>query len=134
MRRLTAAVCLALLSTSALAAPDPARKQAERALFEQIVEIPTVSGRGQMPRLTKLLTAEFRKEGITNVIVKDHDKTQTLIARWPAAKPSGKKPILLMAHMDVVEADPKDWKYDPFTSGSLTDTISAAGQATIRRP
>jgi acetylornithine deacetylase/succinyl-diaminopimelate desuccinylase-like protein len=119
MRRLTAAACLALLSTSALAAPDPARKQAERALFEQIVEIPTVSGRGQMPRLTKLLTAEFRKAGITNVVVKDHDKTQTLIARWPAAKPSGKKPILLMAHMDVVEADPKDWKYDPFTFREL---------------
>ncbi len=114
MRRFAAA-CLLLLSGAAVAAPDPARRQAERALFEQIVEIPTVEGRGEMPRLTRLLTAEFRKAGITNVAIKDHDKTQTLIARWPAAKPSGKKPILLMAHMDVVAADPKDWKYDPFT-------------------
>jgi acetylornithine deacetylase/succinyl-diaminopimelate desuccinylase-like protein len=105
-----------LLASSALAqeAPD-ARRAAERALFEQIVEIPTVEGRGNMPKLTKLLTAEFRKAGITNVVVKDHDGTQTLIARWPAAKPSGRKPILLMAHMDVVEANPADWKYDPFT-------------------
>jgi len=109
------AACLLLTSTAVLAAPDPARRQAERDLFEKIVEIPTVEGRGQMPRLTSLLKAEFAKAGITNVVIKDHDKTQTLIARWPAAKPSGKKPILLMAHMDVVEADPKDWKFDPFT-------------------
>ncbi|MFC3711055.1 M20/M25/M40 family metallo-hydrolase [Sphingoaurantiacus capsulatus] len=104
-----------MLTTAAVAqeAPD-ARKAAERALFKQIVEIPTVEGRGNMPKLTKLLTAEFRKAGITNVVVKDHDNTQTLIARWPAAKPSGKKPILLMAHMDVVEANPADWKNDPF--------------------
>ena len=99
---------------AALAQPD-ARRAAERDLFEKVVEIPSVEGRGNMPKLTKLLTAEFRKAGITNIIVKDHDKTQTLIARWPAAKPSGKKPILLMAHMDVVEANPADWKHDPFT-------------------
>ena len=105
-----------LLSSSALAQEVPeAKAAAERALFKQIVEIPTVEGRGNMPKLTRLLTAEFRKAGITNVVVKDHDKTQTLIARWPAANPSGRKPILLMAHMDVVEANPADWKYDPFT-------------------
>ncbi len=104
----------AALATPAAAQSD-ARRQAERALFEKVVEIPTVEGRGQMPKLTALLTAEFRKAGITNVVVKDHDGTQTLIARWPAAKPTGKKPILLMAHMDVVDAKPSDWKNDPFT-------------------
>lgn len=108
---------LSLTVTTAAVAqtPSDANRAAERALFKQIVEIPTVEGRGNMPKLTKLLTAEFRKAGITNVVVKDHDNTQTLIARWPAAKPSGRKPILLMAHMDVVEANPADWKYDPFT-------------------
>ncbi len=100
-------------AATAQTAPD-ARRAAERDLFKKIVEVPTVEGRGQMPKLTRLLTGEFRKVGITNVVVKDHDNTQTLIARWPAAKPSGKKPILLMAHMDVVEANPADWKNDPF--------------------
>ncbi|UUR07808.1 M20/M25/M40 family metallo-hydrolase [Sphingomonas glaciei] len=47
-------------------------------------------------------------------VVKDHDDTQTLIARWKAPRPSGKKPILLMAHMDVVEAKSSDWKNPPF--------------------
>lgn len=108
-----------LLIAAVMAAPaagqTDARRAAERALFEKVIEIPTVAGRGQMPRLTALLNAEFRKAGITNVVVKEHDATQSLIARWPAAQPSGKKPILLMAHMDVVEADAADWKHDPFT-------------------
>jgi acetylornithine deacetylase/succinyl-diaminopimelate desuccinylase-like protein len=105
-----------LVAAPALAqTSDTARRGAERALFERIVEIPTVAGRtAEFKRLTALLTAEFRKAGITNLVVKDHDGTQTLIARWPAAKPSGKKPILLMAHMDVVEANPSDWKNPPF--------------------
>ncbi|MBA2771024.1 MAG: hypothetical protein H0U34_03260, partial [Sphingomonas sp.] len=106
----------ALLSTAAAAqtAPD-ARRAAERGLFEKIVEIPTVAGRtAEFRRLTTLLTSEFRQAGITNVVVKDHDNTQTLIARWPAARPSRKKPILQLAHMDVVEAKASDWQNPPF--------------------
>ncbi|MCE2828179.1 MAG: M20/M25/M40 family metallo-hydrolase [Sphingomonadales bacterium] len=110
----TMAALLAFATSQAFAAEAP-KRQEERELFAKIVEIPTVEGRtAEFGKLTELLTAEFRKAGITNVIVKDHDGTQTLIARWPAAKPSGKKPILLMAHMDVVEAKESDWKNPPF--------------------
>ncbi|HMS19465.1 M20/M25/M40 family metallo-hydrolase [uncultured Sphingorhabdus sp.] len=109
---------LALLGTTLACSPvlaQDAKRLAERDLFAKIVEIPTVEGRtAEFKKLTTLLTGEFRKAGITNVVVQDHDRTQTLIARWPAAKPSGKKPILLMAHMDVVEAKDSDWKYPPF--------------------
>ena len=108
-----------LLAAAAVSAPAAAqtdtRRAAERDLFEKVVEIPTVAGRtAEFARLTTLLKAEFGKAGITNVVIKDHDGTQTLIARWPAAKPSGKKPILLMAHMDVVEAKASDWRNPPF--------------------
>ena len=106
---------LLALTTAANAQATSAQKAAERDLFAKIVEIPTVEGQpAEFKKLTSLLTSEFRKGGITNVIVKDHDNTQTLIARWPAARPSGKKPILLMAHMDVVAAKASDWKYPPF--------------------
>ena len=107
---------LAAASAITIAAPVAAQNRAaERALFEKIVEIPTVDGRtAEFRKLTTLLKSEFAKAGIANVVVKDHDNTQTLIARWPAAKPSGKKPILLMAHMDVVEAKAADWKNPPF--------------------
>jgi acetylornithine deacetylase/succinyl-diaminopimelate desuccinylase-like protein len=106
---------LLALTTTANAQAQSTQQAAERDLFAKIVEIPTVDGQpAEFKKLTALLSAEFRKAGITNVIVKDHDNTQTLIARWPATKPSGKKPILLMAHMDVVAAKASDWKYPPF--------------------
>jgi acetylornithine deacetylase/succinyl-diaminopimelate desuccinylase-like protein len=108
-----------LLTSLLLAAAQPApaentNRAAERALFEKIVEIPTVAGRtAEFRKLTALLSAEFRKVGMTSVI-KDHDGAQTLIARWKAKRPSGAKPILLMAHMDVVEAKASDWQNPPF--------------------
>ena len=37
-----------------------------------------------------------------------------LVARYPGADPS-KKPIVIIDHMDVVEAKPADWTRDPFT-------------------
>ncbi|HVH50011.1 MAG TPA: M20/M25/M40 family metallo-hydrolase [Sphingomicrobium sp.] len=116
MRLLLAASLLAASSPAlAQARPDSGRRAEERALFEKIIEIPTVEGRtAEFKRLTALLTGEFRKAGITNVIVKDHDGTQTLIARWPATRPSGKKPVMLLAHMDVVEAKASDWQNPPF--------------------
>jgi acetylornithine deacetylase/succinyl-diaminopimelate desuccinylase-like protein len=114
MKRLLA-LSAALLALAPLHAQDDAKRSSEKQLFAKIVEIPSVAGRtAEFKKLTALLTAEFRKAGINNVVVKDHDGTQTLIARWPAAKPSGKKPILLMAHMDVVEAKESDWKNPPF--------------------
>ena len=96
-----------------------ARAQAERDLFEKAVEIPTVQFRGEMPRLVRLLSAEFRKAGLSDITVKDHegrpgDKTQTMIVRW-RAKNATRAPIVVMAHMDVVDAKPADWKHDPFT-------------------
>lgn len=115
MRWIVAFLSLSISTAAVAQADDPARRAAERALFEKIVETPTVAGRtAEFKKLTALLKDEFRKAGISNVVVKDHDATQTLIARWPAAKTSGKKPILLMAHMDVVEANPADWKSPPF--------------------
>ena len=103
-----------LLAAAQPAAATPPNRAAERALFKQVVEAQTVAGKpAEFRKLTALLTAEFRKAGMTT-IVKDHDNTQTLIARWKAPKPSGRKPILLMAHMDVVEAKAADWKNPPF--------------------
>ncbi len=117
MRLLLAA---SLLATAAPIAAQPldARAKAERDLFEKVVEVPTVQFRGEMPRLVKLLSAEFRRAGLTDITVKDHegragDKTQTMVVRW-RAKNATAKPIVLMAHMDVVEAKASDWKNPPF--------------------
>ncbi len=109
---MAAAVGLACFSSAAFGQAD-ARRATERELLKRAVEIPTVKGRGQMDEMTAMLSAELRKAGVSEITIKKHGDTETLIARKRAAKP-GKKPILLMAHMDVVEAKAADWKHDPF--------------------
>lgn len=86
-----------------------------RDLFREIVEIPSVTHRtGEVKRLVSTLRARFEKAGI-EVTVKDHDGTQSMIVRWRAAGRPAQKPVLLLGHLDVVDAKREDWPRDPFT-------------------
>ncbi len=127
--RLALALILAATAAPLAAAPnpltiptklDPAWQARTRDLFKQVIEIPTVKGRGEVPRMVALLADQFKAAGIPaadiNIMPYEAlpgDKTAALIVRWRAAKAT-KKPILVLGHMDVVEAKRADWKYDPF--------------------
>ena len=70
--------------------------------------------------MAELLAAQFRAAGFPAQDVRimpyeglPDDKTAALIVRWRATAPA-KKPILILGHMDVVEAKREDWKFDPF--------------------
>jgi acetylornithine deacetylase/succinyl-diaminopimelate desuccinylase-like protein len=112
----------AVAQTAAPAAPDRWHAKA-REIYTRAVNTATVQGRGQVPALAAYLQEQFRAGGLTDVtvhpydVVRPDDHTAALIMRWPAARPSGRKAILLMAHMDVVEARREDWSRDPFTLG-----------------
>jgi acetylornithine deacetylase/succinyl-diaminopimelate desuccinylase-like protein len=122
--RLAFAFAAAFLSTGALAADPPAsdRWHAKAVeIFRHAIEIPTVAGRGKVPELAQYLADEYKAAGWSDadIHVLPYDPTPdnhtaAFIARWPAARPAGRKPILLMAHMDVVEARREDWSMDPF--------------------
>ena len=99
---------------------DPAWQAKTRDLLKQVVEIPTVHHRGEVPRMAELLAARFRAAGFPteDIRIMPHeglpgDKTATLIVRWRAVNPT-KKPMLILGHMDVVEAKREEWKFDPF--------------------
>ena len=127
--RLALVLILVAAAVPSLAAPnpltiptklDPAWQAKTRALFEQVIEIPTVKGRGEVPRMAALLADQFKAAGIpaSDIQVMPYealpgDKTAALIVRWRSAKAT-KKPILILGHMDVVEAKRADWKFDPF--------------------
>lgn len=120
---------LAGLSAAAIAAPNPVTQPTKlepkwqaktRVLYETSVEIPTVAGRGEMRKQADFLAGELKTAGFPAEDIRimpyeggPADKTVALIARWRADKATA-KPILLMAHMDVVEAKREDWKQDPF--------------------
>ena len=118
-----AAATPAAAQTSPVAQPsklDAAWQSRTRALFEQVIEIPTVAKRNEMPRMAKLIAGQLRAAGIPerDIRIMPHegipgDKTVTLIARWRAERPTA-KPMLVLGHMDVVEAKRADWSFDPF--------------------
>jgi len=122
-----ALLAAALLSTAALAAAQtPVQTDMRttdrwhakaREIYERAISFQTVQGRNQSPELAAYLQEQFRAGGLTGVTIHPHDDTAALVLRWPAARPSGRKAILLLAHMDVVEARREDWSRDPFTLG-----------------
>ena len=100
----------------------PAWEQQARDIYKTAVEIPTVAGRGQMPKLAGYLADRLRAAGWADSDIHvvpyespGNNQTAALIARWPASGAPKKKPMLIIAHMDVVEALPSDWTTDPFT-------------------
>lgn len=131
MRFLLAASLLALPTVATAQAPpgivtqpsklEPKWQAKTRELYEASVEIPTVAARGEVPKLADYLAGQLKAAGFAAEDIKilpydgseANDKTVALIARWRADKPTA-KPILLMGHMDVVEAKRDDWKQDPF--------------------
>ncbi len=116
MRMIFGFAFAALMAQPALARSVQEAEAIEaRDLFKQVVEIPTVEGRGKVPELVSILSSQFRAAGITDITVKPYDQTQAMIVRWKASGKPKKKPILLMAHLDVVEAKRDDWASDPFT-------------------
>jgi acetylornithine deacetylase/succinyl-diaminopimelate desuccinylase-like protein len=142
MRLAFAATAIAFLSTGALAAdPPPDRWHAKaREILERSIAFPTVIGRGQVPAYANYLAGEFRAAGWAesdiHVIPYDataEDHTAALIVRWPAARPAGKKPILLMAHMDVVEARREDWSMDPFKLAEQDGYYYGRGTSDIKQ-
>jgi len=111
---------------------DFARNERERfeATLQQFVEIPTVSGRNEVPKLAEFLAGELKAAGFAADDVKimpyegeTGDKTVALIARWRADKPTA-KPILLMAHMDVVEAKREELAALPAVSPLTADEVA----------
>jgi len=92
-----------------------------REIYRTAVETPTVAGReGQSLKLATYLAGKLKAAGWADSDVHvlpytsaPGGETAALIARWPAANPT-KKPMLIIAHMDVVEALASDWSTDPF--------------------
>jgi acetylornithine deacetylase/succinyl-diaminopimelate desuccinylase-like protein len=101
--------------TLAATAPQSAREQA-REIFRTVIAFRTSEGLGQVPAMANYLADQFRKGGFPNddVHVLPLGETASLVVRY-RGDGSGGKPVLLLAHMDVVTAKPEEWERDPFT-------------------
>ena len=110
----TATVAIAQTPPEVAMAPQHRWHEKAREILARTIAFQTVDGRNQSPEMADYLMGEFRAAGFTDVVVQRHDATASLILRWPAARPTNRRPILLMGHMDVVEARREDWSRAPF--------------------
>lgn len=118
-RVLITAIIAGQVALSSQAFADDSQKWDAKALemLKTSVAMRTAEGFGLVPQLAAYLKTEFEQAGFAaeDVQLIPIDKTAVLIVRYKGDGSSGKKPILLSAHMDVVDALPQDWERDPFT-------------------
>ena len=110
----TSFVLAALLAAAPTLAATPAQIDGAKAMLGKSIAIPTVAGRGQVPVYAAYLADELKSAGFTDgeIGIEPLGETASLILTWKGT--GKKKPIVLNAHMDVVEAKREDWVRDPF--------------------
>lgn len=95
----------------------------DQALHDQALEIlqksisfRTVEGAGQVPAYAEYLKSVLVEAGYApgDISIEPVANTATFVARYKGTD-SKKKPLLVIGHMDVVEAKREDWERDPFT-------------------
>ena len=128
----TAAITAALVlvtHASSLGAQAPlpgpavlsAHQQLAHDVYKQLVEINTVDSVGSVTVAVEAMAARFRAAGFPSedvrVLVPDGKPTKgNLVVRYHGrGGAQGRRPVLLIAHLDVVAARRTDWPRDPFT-------------------
>jgi acetylornithine deacetylase/succinyl-diaminopimelate desuccinylase-like protein len=116
----------ALLGTAALGVTAQAQQtqlrpdQVEfRGLYKELVETNTTVTNGSCTLAAERMAARLRAAGIpdsqmTLFSVPEHPRDGGLVVVYPGTSKK-LKPMLLLAHIDVVEAKREDWVRDPFT-------------------
>src|ERR1700683_612049 len=114
---LAATVLLAVLAPDAhgaAATDDPANALAHE-IFKQLIEINTTDSVGNVTTAAQAMAQRFRAAGFAaaDVAVLGADaRKKNLVVRLRGS--GQKKPLLLIGHLDVVEARREDWSTDPF--------------------
>ncbi len=131
----TALVVLTLLSGKAVAADTPLRpdQRAFRELYQELVETNTTLSSGSCTLAAERMAARLRASGLPDTQITlfahpDHPKDGGLVAVYPGTSKT-LKPILAIAHIDVVEAKREDWVRDPCTLIEETGYFYARGSA-----
>src|SRR5437867_1009508 len=86
-----------------------------REIYKELVEINTVTATGDTAKAAEAMAARLRSAGFPAAdvqVFKPAPRKGNLVARMRGT--GAKKPILLVAHIDVVEAKREDWSMDPF--------------------
>ncbi|MFH0295957.1 M20/M25/M40 family metallo-hydrolase [Bradyrhizobium sp. 31Argb] len=113
---LSTVLAAALLGAPTVAAeglsPD---RQFARDVYQELIEINTVTATGDTAKAAEAMAARLRAAGFADgdvQVFSPAPRKGNLVARLRGS--GARKPILLLAHIDVVPANREDWSFDPF--------------------
>jgi acetylornithine deacetylase/succinyl-diaminopimelate desuccinylase-like protein len=121
-RRALCGVCAALVAALIAAAPNSLRAEALNPqqqlafdIYKELLEIDTTTATGDTRQAAEAMAARLRAGGFAEADVQVFSpapRKGNLVARLRGS--GARKPILLLAHIDVVPARREDWSFDPF--------------------
>ncbi len=134
-RIVLAGIALVSLTAPALAATTSLTpSQVEfRALYKELVETNTTLSSGSCTLAAERMAAHLKAAGFSDsdlhfFTAPDHPKEGGLVAILTGRDPKA-RPVLMLAHLDVVEARREDWTRDPFVLVEENGSFYARGAA-----
>ena len=116
------AALLAIAATASLSLPLTAPAQTlaphqklARDIYQELIEINTVTATGDTAAAAQAMANRLRAAGLPSADVQvfiPAPRKGNLVARLRGT--GARRPIMLLAHLDVVEARREDWTTDPF--------------------
>jgi len=115
LSRVLLILCIAALVPNSPAQIDNSTKQLSHDIFKQLIEINTTDSVGNVTTASEAMAQRLRDAGFPEsdiYIGGPNDRKKNVVVRLHG---SGKhKPVLLIGHLDVVEANRENWTTDPF--------------------
>ena len=119
LQSITVLICALCGQTAWPAAPqsDAVTREMAHDIFKQLIEINTTNSIGSttlaaQAMAKRLLDAGFSKADVA--VIGPNDVKGNMVARYRGRPSSKLRPILIIGHLDVVEARREDWTTDPF--------------------
>jgi acetylornithine deacetylase/succinyl-diaminopimelate desuccinylase-like protein len=114
--KLKLVVCLGLLfALNAFAQLDDQTRQLSHEIFKQLIDINTTDSVGNVTTASEAMAQRFRDGSFPDAdihVIGPNDRKKNLVVRLHGS--GAHKPLLLIGHLDVVEARREDWSTDPF--------------------
>jgi acetylornithine deacetylase/succinyl-diaminopimelate desuccinylase-like protein len=131
-KALTTAAAIAVLAAAMNARAENAAGELKfRELYKELIETNTALSNGSCTLAAERMAARLKAAGFADAdlhpfAAPDHPKEGGLVAFYPGRDPK-LKALLLLAHIDVVEAKREDWTRDPFKLVEENGTFYARG-------
>jgi len=116
MKQVTLVALLAAAAMAAVSAQSSPNDQRAREIFKELIEINTTDSVGSVTKAAEAMAARLKAAGFADKdiqVLGPDPRKHNLVARYHGT--GAQRPLLLLAHLDVVEAKREDWSFDPFT-------------------